>query len=84
MSLETQNLFLLEIYEMYTGIYDKKISIIFIKTCLERLKSTERTQGVLGLTLWVCSKASKVYPVLHNRIPARTLVGARSYWKHGI
>ena len=36
MSLETQNLFLLEIYEMYTGIYDKKISIIFIKTCLER------------------------------------------------
>ena len=36
MSLETQNLFLLEIYEMYTGIYDKKISIIFIKTCVER------------------------------------------------
>ena len=51
MSLETQNLFLLEIYEMCAGIYDKKISIIFIKTCLERLKSTERTQGVLGLTL---------------------------------
>ena len=36
MSLETQNLFLLEIYKMCAGIYDKKISIIFIKTCLER------------------------------------------------
>ena len=36
MSLETQNLFLLEIYKMCAGIYDKKISIIFIKTFLER------------------------------------------------
>ena len=36
MSLETQNLFLLEIYEICAEIYDNKISIIFIKTCLER------------------------------------------------
>ena len=35
MLLETQNIFfLLEMYEMYAGIYDKTISIIFIKPCL--------------------------------------------------
>ena len=34
MFLETQNHFLLEMYKMYVGIYDKTISVIFIKTSL--------------------------------------------------
>ena len=35
MLLETQNLFSLEMYEMYAGIQDKIITIIFIKTHLK-------------------------------------------------
>ena len=36
--------FSLEMYEMYAGIYDKTISIIFVKTCLQGgSRSTERT-----------------------------------------
>ena len=50
MSLETQNLFLLEIYEMCAGIYDKKISIIFYQNLLKKVKVNLRTQVVLGLT----------------------------------
>ena len=45
-------------------------------------KNSRITWGVLGLTSWVCLKASKVYPGIHNRIPTRALAGARSYWKH--
>ena len=34
--------FLLEMFEMYAGIYDKTVSIIFIKTCCKG-KRTEET-----------------------------------------
>ena len=40
MFLKTQQLFFLpEMFEMYAGIYDKTVSIIFIKTCLQRKKN---------------------------------------------
>ena len=50
---------------------------ILYKNCL-----TSRSWGVLGLTLWVCSKASKVNLAIHNRIPAKALEGVGSNWEH--
>lgn len=45
-------------------------------------KNSRRSQGVLGLTSWVCLKVSKAYLAIHNRRPARALEGGGSYWKH--
>ena len=80
--------FSLEMYEMYAGIYDKTISINFYQNLFLKVKvawkNSKRFWTFLGLTLWVCLKASKVYPVSHNRKPTIALAGRRSCWKQWI
>ena len=53
----------------------------FIKVKVD-WKNSRRSQGVLGLTSWVCMKAPRVYLAIHYRIPAGAPTGAGSYWKH--
>ena len=85
MLLETQNIFfagkcMLEyIIRQYQSFLSKLVYKLKVKV---DWKNSRITWGVLGLTSWVCLKASKVYPGIHNRIPTGALAGARSYWKH--
>ena len=68
-------------YEMCARIIPIIYQKLFIKIKVD-WKNSRGSWGVLGLTSKVCLKASKVYPAIHNRIPAEALVGAGSYWRH--